>query len=31
VLVSGDQWSLVRPRMDADALIALDRMPPWLL
>jgi diaminopimelate decarboxylase len=30
VLVKGDQWSLVRPRMDTDALIALDRMPDWL-
>jgi diaminopimelate decarboxylase len=30
VLVKGDQWSLVRPRIDADALIALDRMPNWL-
>ena len=30
VLVKGDQWSLVRPRMDVDALIALDRMPNWL-
>jgi diaminopimelate decarboxylase len=30
VLVNGDRWSLVRPRMDADALIALDRMPNWL-
>jgi diaminopimelate decarboxylase len=30
VLVKGDQWSLVRPRLDADALIALDRTPPWL-
>ena len=30
VLVNGDSWSLVRPRMDVDALIALDRMPPWL-
>ena len=30
VLVNGDQWALVRPRLDADALIALDRTPPWL-
>jgi diaminopimelate decarboxylase len=30
VLVNGDQWSLVRPRVDPDALIALDRMPNWL-
>jgi diaminopimelate decarboxylase len=30
VLVNGDQWAVVRPRLDADALIALDRMPNWL-
>jgi len=30
VLVNGDKWTLVRPRMDVDALIALDRMPSWL-
>jgi diaminopimelate decarboxylase len=30
VLVRGDQWALVRPRLDIDALIALDRMPDWL-
>ena len=30
VLVSGSQWSLVRPRMEVDQLIALDRLPPWL-
>ena len=30
VLVNGDQWSLVRPRLDVDALVALDRMPNWL-
>jgi diaminopimelate decarboxylase len=30
VLVNGDQWALVRPRVDVDALIALDRMPNWL-
>jgi diaminopimelate decarboxylase len=30
VLVRGDEWSLVRPRLEADALIALDRVPPWL-
>ncbi len=29
VLVRGDAWSLVRPRLEVDALIALDRMPPW--
>ncbi len=30
VLVKGGQWSLVRPRMTDDALIASDRIPPWL-
>jgi diaminopimelate decarboxylase len=30
VLVNGDQWALVRPRLEADALIAMDRMPNWL-
>ena len=30
VLVKGDTWSLVRPRLEADALIAFDRLPPWL-
>jgi diaminopimelate decarboxylase len=30
VMVNGDQWALVRPRFDVDALIALDRLPPWL-
>jgi len=30
VLVKGGQWSLVRPRMTDDALIATDRIPDWL-
>jgi diaminopimelate decarboxylase len=30
VLVRGDAWSLVRPRLEVDALIELDRMPRWL-
>ena len=30
VLVRGGEWALIRPRLEADALIALDRMPPWL-
>jgi diaminopimelate decarboxylase len=30
VLVNGAEWALVRPRVDVDALIALDRMPGWL-
>jgi len=30
VLVKDDAWAVVRPRLEADALIALDRTPPWL-
>jgi diaminopimelate decarboxylase len=30
VLVNGDQYALVRPRLDVDALIAMDRPAPWL-
>ena len=30
VLVNDTQWALVRPRLDVDALIALDSMPVWL-
>jgi len=30
VLVRGDAWALVRPRLDVDTLIRLDRLPPWL-
>jgi len=30
VLVKGSEWSLVRPRLDYDALIASDRIPAWL-
>ncbi|MEW6255427.1 MAG: diaminopimelate decarboxylase [Pseudomonadota bacterium] len=30
VLVNGADWALVRPRVDVDALIALDRPAPWL-
>ncbi len=30
VLVRGEEWALVRPRLEVDALIALDRQPPWL-
>ncbi len=30
VLVSGGEWALVRPRLEVDQLIALDRMPDWL-
>jgi diaminopimelate decarboxylase len=30
VLVRDGEWVLVRPRLDADQLIGLDRLPPWL-
>ena len=30
VLVNKDKWALVRPRVTAEELIALDRLPPWL-
>ena len=30
VLVKGGVWSIVRPRLTDDALIALDRIPHWL-
>jgi len=30
VLVNGAEWAVVRPRLDVDQLISLDRMPPWL-
>jgi diaminopimelate decarboxylase len=30
VLVNGAEWALVRPRLEVDQLIALDRMPKWL-
>jgi diaminopimelate decarboxylase len=30
VLVRERDWALVRRRVDADELIALDRLPPWL-
>jgi diaminopimelate decarboxylase len=30
VMVRGDQWSVIRPRLDTDALIGLDQLPPWL-
>ena len=30
VLVRKNEWALVRPRLEVDALIALDRQPPWL-
>jgi diaminopimelate decarboxylase len=30
VLVRNSEWALIRPRMTAQQLIALDRLPPWL-
>jgi diaminopimelate decarboxylase len=30
VLVRESEWALVRPRLEADQLIALDRIPAWL-
>jgi diaminopimelate decarboxylase len=30
VLVRADDWALVRPRVTAAELIALDRLPRWL-
>jgi len=30
VLVKDDQYAVVRPRIDVDALIAMDRLAPWL-
>jgi diaminopimelate decarboxylase len=30
VLVNGAEWALVRPRVEVEELIGLDRMPPWL-
>jgi diaminopimelate decarboxylase len=30
VLVKDDQYAVVRPRIDVDALIAMDQPAPWL-
>jgi diaminopimelate decarboxylase len=30
ILVRDAEWAVVRPRLDADQLIRLDRVPPWL-
>ena len=30
VLVNGDEWALIRPRVEVEQLIALDRLPGWL-
>jgi diaminopimelate decarboxylase len=29
-LVNGSEWAVIRPRLDVDQLIALDRLPSWL-
>jgi diaminopimelate decarboxylase len=31
LLVRGDAWAVVRPRVDVEQLIALDRLPAWLV
>jgi diaminopimelate decarboxylase len=28
--VRGDAWAVVRPRLEVETLIGLDRLPPWL-
>jgi diaminopimelate decarboxylase len=30
VLVRGKDFAVIRPRLDAEAIVALDRLPPWL-
>jgi diaminopimelate decarboxylase len=30
VLVNGDQYAVVRPRVEVEALIAMDKLAPWL-
>jgi diaminopimelate decarboxylase len=30
-LVRGRDWAVVRPRLDLDEIIGLDRLPPWLV
>jgi hypothetical protein len=30
VLVRGKDFAVVRPRLKAEAIVALDRLPPWL-
>jgi diaminopimelate decarboxylase len=30
VIVKDAEWAVVRPRLEAEDLIALDRLPPWL-
>jgi hypothetical protein len=30
VLVKGEAWSIVRPKMSDDEYLRHDRLPPWL-
>jgi diaminopimelate decarboxylase len=30
VLVRGADWAVVRPRLEVETLIGLDRLPPWM-
>jgi diaminopimelate decarboxylase len=30
VLVNGDQYAVMRPRVEVDELIAMDKSAPWL-
>jgi diaminopimelate decarboxylase len=31
VLVRGNEFAVIRPRFEAEAIIALDQLPPWLI
>ena len=30
VMVNGDRWAVIRPRLDVDQIVALDRLPDWM-
>ena len=30
VIVDGDRFAVVRPRLEVDGIIALDRLPDWM-
>jgi diaminopimelate decarboxylase len=30
VMVHGDRFAVVRPRLEVDEIIALDRLPDWM-
>jgi diaminopimelate decarboxylase len=30
VMVDGDRFAVVRPRLEVDEIIALDRLPDWM-